>query len=71
MAPIMATKQTKTQFHFSRRISLSVSVRSVYIIIILFCSQIHEHNYNNIIILLSNNNYILCWSHDLQLIRCV
>ena len=31
MAPIMATKQAKTQFHFSRRISLSVSVRSVYI----------------------------------------
>ena len=32
MAPIMATKQAKTQFHFSRRISLSVSVRSVYIV---------------------------------------
>ena len=53
MAPIMATKQAKTQFHFSRRISLSVSVRSVYIvsysalkymsiiiIILLFCFQI-------------------------------
>ena len=55
MAPIKAMKQTKTQFHFSRRISLSVSVRSVHIL-----------RAEYIIILLSNTH---CWSNDLQLIR--